>query len=268
VPPPELPQRHRSSKRLTHPAGRQANHRPEIASAAVGRQRAQLPAFAPLLDELEVAGWTANRQRLAGSFHDWMLLGSGRILVTIGHTVGSAPTDPIESALVAQSVWTAVRAHALEAADAGALLSHVAQTLWPLPTAAVRACAAVALLNTAGGQASIAIAGDCLAWRVRAATCEPLLLRQPELGSTADFVYLGHSFQLSLRERLVLVADDVLQRQPKLASSIAADFLHQDAESHRRMTAADAVALVRQNYEPQNADAATASASIAAIRRR
>jgi hypothetical protein len=241
---------------------------PELAYPAAERQRAQLPAFAPLLDELEVAGWTANRRQLAGNFHEWMLLGSDRVLVAVGHTVGAGPVDPIERALVAQSVWTAVRAHAPAAADAGALLSLVGKTLWPLPAAAVRACAAVALVSTAGGQASVAIAGDCLLWRVRAASCEPLMLHQPLLGSVSDFTYRDQSFELSLRERLILAADDVLQRTPKLASFISSQFLHLDAESHRRMTAADAVALVRQIYDPgRNGDGAE-SASIAAIRRR
>ena len=67
---------------------------------------------------------------------------------------------------------------------------------------------AVALVDTTGGNASVALAGDCLAWRVRAATCERLAIHQPPVGTASTFNYLSQSFQLALRERLILVADD------------------------------------------------------------
>jgi hypothetical protein len=237
-------------------------------SRAAERQRAQLPAFAPLLEELEIAGWSSHRWLMGGNFHDWLLVDNNRVLVTVGHATGSSAADPTEAALVAQAVWSTVRAHAFHAPDAGAILSRSAQTLWSAAAAATRACVAVAVVDTARGQASVALAGDCLAWRVRAASCDQLVIPQPLLGGVADFRYLSHSLQLSLRERLILAADNSLQRASKQATSIALSFSRLDAESHRRMTAADAVRLVRQNYE-QLADTKTeVSASVAAIRRR
>ena len=50
---------------------------------------AQLPPFAPLLEELEIAGWSSHRQQLSGNFHDWMLLGSDRLLVIVGRTAAT-----------------------------------------------------------------------------------------------------------------------------------------------------------------------------------
>ena len=66
----------------------------------------------------------------------------------------------------------------------------------------------------------------------------------------------------------MIVADDSLQREPKSAVAISSHLSHLDAEAHRRMTAADAVALVRQYYEPPTEVAYAPSASIAAVRRR
>jgi Stage II sporulation protein E (SpoIIE) len=233
------------------------------------RLRAQLPAFAPLLEEIEIAGCSCNRFPQRGNFHDWMLLGSDRVLVMAGHAANPEPQDPEEPALVAQAAWTAIRAHAVHTRDAGTLLSLAAQTVWSTPEAAIRAAVAVALVDTGGGRVSVALAGDCLAWRIRAASCEQFTIRQPLLGAAAEFAYLSHSFELSLRERLILAVDDTLLRPARLASGIASSFSHLDAESHRRMTAADAVALVCEHYDrAPAASAESTSASIAAIRRR
>jgi hypothetical protein len=171
--------------------------------------------------------------------------------------------------MVAQAAWSAIRAHALHTRDAGKLLSLAAQTVWSAREVAIRAAVAVALVDTAGGQVSIALAGDCLAWRIRAASCEQFTIRQPLLGAAPEFAYLSHAFELSLRERLILAVDDTAERSPRLATNIAATFSHLDAETHRRMTASDAVAIVCEHYErAASSAAACASASVAAIRRR
>jgi hypothetical protein len=52
-----------------------------------------------------------------------------------------------------------------------------------------------------------------------------------------------------------------------LELSLVVRFSHLDAESHRRMAAADAVAIVRDMYETEGIETAP-SASIAAVRRR
>ena len=236
-------------------------------NASGDRLRAQLPVFAPLLEELEIAGWSASRSRGAANFHDWLLLGSDRMLVTVGHAADPESRDPIEPALVAQAAWSAVRAHAFHTRDAGTLLSLAGQSLWPMPAATAHAHLAVAMIDALEGHATLAIAGDCLAWKIRAATSEQLAVGQPALGAVADCTYMAHSVELSLRERLVLVADNPHQRPPKLAASIAASFAQLDAETHRRMLAADAVTLLRRQYE-RGAAGLRSPASIAAVRRR
>ena len=87
--------------------------------AAATRQNAQLPAFAPLLEELEVAGWSSHRRKLSGNFHDWLLLEGRTLLVMAGQagtTQSTDSIDPIEAALVAQGAWASIRSHAHHAA--------------------------------------------------------------------------------------------------------------------------------------------------------
>jgi hypothetical protein len=188
--------------------------------------------------------------------------------VAAGHAIGPEPVDAMEAALVAQAAWATIRALAVNVRDAGELLSRAASSLWRTPNDGVQAAVAVALLNTVEGQASIAMAGECLVWRIRAAALEQLTVRQPLLGGVADFSYASQTVQLSLRERLLLVADSAALRPPKLAARTAARFARLDAESHRRMIAADALAVVRDEYQRNASNAAPASVSIIAVRRR
>lgn len=239
----------------------------DVVSAAA-RQSAQLPGFAPLLEELEVAGWSSHRRALSGNFHDWMLLQGRTLLVMAGHATGAEATDPIEAALVAQGAWAAIRSHAHHATDAGMLLSLTARTLWPIANAGVKASIAIALVDLDGGHASVAAAGDCLTMRVRATGSEPIVANQPAIGTDGEYTYPSETLQLSVRERILLVADEPARRAPKLSSKITTLFSRLDAEAHRRMMAADAVDIVREFYELQAGDETWPSASIVAVRRR
>lgn len=251
-------------KRTQHPT---AHVKSTETVSAAARQNAQLPGFAPLLEELEVAGWSSHRRALSGNFHDWMLLEQRTLLVMAGHATSVEPIDPIEAALVAQGAWAAIRSHAQHASDAGILLSLTAKTLWPIATAGVQASVAVALVDLDGGRASVAAAGECMALKIRATGSEQIAVHQPAVGADREFIYSSHLVQLSLRERILLVADEPARRPAKLAAKIASSFARLDAESHRRMMAADAVGLVRELYD-ERADDECPSASIVAVRRR
>lgn len=239
----------------------------QAGGAAVARRGAQFPAFAPLLEEFEIAGWSSHRRILGGNFHDWLMLEGRWLLVAAGVATGPDPIDPIEAALVAQAAWATVRAHAHYVRDAGELLTLAARSLWTVPNSAVEASMAIALFDTHEGRASMATAGDCLAWRIRAARSEQVADRQPRLGESMDFTYTALTMQLSLRERLVFAADNPARRPAKLQAAVAGSFARLGAESHRRMMAADALAVVRDRYE-QHAGDAPSPLSIVAVRRR
>jgi hypothetical protein len=252
-------------KRIHQPV---AHIEPAETASAAARQNAQLPGFAPLLEELEVAGWSSHRRALSGNFHDWLLLQRRTLLVVAGHATSVESIDPIEAALVAQGAWAAIRSHAHHASDAGMLLSLTAKTLWPIASAGVQASVAVALVDLDGGHASVAIAGDCLALKVRATGSEQIAIHQPAVGADCEFMYPSHSVQLALRDRILLVAYEPARRPAKLASRIAGCFSRLDAESHRRMMAADAIGIVRELYDEQADDDELPSTSIVAVRRR
>lgn len=237
-------------------------------TAAAARQNAQLPGFAPLLEELEVAGWSSHRRALSGNFHDWMLIERRTLLVVAGYVSGGESVDPIEAALVAQAAWSAIRSHAHHASEAGTLLSLTARSVWPIASGQLQASVAVAMVDLDGGHASVALAGDCLALKIRAAETEQIAVNQPAIGSAGEFTYPSHCVQLSLRDRILLVADDCARRPAKLASKISSGFSQLGAETHRRMMAADAVGLVREFYDEQTEGEAGTSASIVAVRRR
>jgi hypothetical protein len=190
-------------------------------------------------------------------------------MVMVGQAVATELADPMETALAAQSAATAIRAHAYHTADTGLLLALAARTLGSNPVMTNhQASVAVAIIDAVGGSASLAIAGQCLVWRVRAAKCEQAACDQPALGAETNFDYAGQDFALSLRERLLLLADHPNHRSPKFAATITANFRHLDAESHRRMTAADASEIARRQFEEHVEENPLASASIIAVRRR
>ena len=70
---------------------------------AADREQDVLPAFAPLLEELELAGWSSQWRMLGGHFHDWMLLDRRRVLVMVGQAAATELADPMETALMAQA---------------------------------------------------------------------------------------------------------------------------------------------------------------------
>lgn len=245
------------------PDRNEAATRPE--SPAATRRRAQLPSFAPLLDEIELAGWSSDRERLAGNFHDWLPLAGGGVMVAVGRVLETATTDPVEAALLAQSVWTAVRAHALHATDAGTLLSLVGRTVYSRSTGDPLASLALGIVDPVGGRVDLALAGGCLALRIRAAECESATDGRPPLGLHHDATYVGQQIELRPRERLAVI---VGPHAAGAVSAIQRQFTNLEAEAHRRMTAGETVRRIRQGCEAAERTERLASTSILVARRR
>lgn len=240
-------------------------------TAATSRQSAQFPAFAPLLEELEVAGWSSHRRMLSGNFHDWVLLENHTLMVAVGQAVAMRSVelaDPVEAALVAQAAWATIRSQAYHTSDAGTLLSLAARSLWTNVGEHIQVEAAVAIIDLEGGHTSVAAAGDCLALRVQAGCCEQIAGRQPLLGAISDFTYLGYSVSLAMRERIVLMADDARRRPDNFMGKLSGSFAKLDGDAHRRMMAADAIAMVREERDQAAENGERAAASIVAVRRR
>jgi hypothetical protein len=231
------------------------------------REQMHQPPFASLLEETELAGWSSHRGFLGGGFHDWQLLEDGRVLASVGQASATLPTDRLTLALSAQAAQTSIRAHALHTDDAGTLLQLAARSL-EFGDDGIQLSLAVSLIDGLGGEVNLAIAGDCLAWRVRASRWDELPCDQPPLGAEPNFPYVAEEFALSLRERMILTADDSARRSNRFAASVALHFGKLDAESHRRMTAADALSIVQNHWERDAAADPRVTANLIAVRRR
>ena len=197
-----------------------------------------------------------------------MLLANGRVLVVVGQTGEPEFADATNAALLSQAAWATLRAHALHVRDAGALLSLTAKSLWPMPGAIQHVSAAVAPSTLSAAGSTSPFRGTARCGACRAAATEQLTVHQPPLGTSCDFAYRSHVLELSLRERLILVADEPAYRMNRCVAALESAFTHLSAESHRRMTAVDAVAIAREQFDGGGEGDAQTSASIVAVRRR
>lgn len=235
------------------------------ADCAIQRRRNQLPAFAPLLEELEITGWSSHRDKLAGNFHDWLPLADGGVLVALGKAVESAAGDPIDAALVAQSIWTAIRSHALHTGDAGTIVSLVSKTWGSGSIGGAAASVAIGIVDPIGGRIHVAVAGNCLAIRVRAATCETLHTNGFPVGAQPATHYSHQQFELRPRERFVLFTAMNAGAAVAIENSIGRHFANVSAESHRKMTATETLKHLRGVVENMDDDVST---STLVVRRR
>ena len=81
-------------------------------ASAVRLVRSQIPTIAPDVDGFDLAGWTGGRDRLATSFHDWIVRSNGQVVVLVAAVTDGADDDTMAASLVCQSVRSALRAHA------------------------------------------------------------------------------------------------------------------------------------------------------------
>jgi serine phosphatase RsbU (regulator of sigma subunit) len=261
-------QEHMILRRSRKSSPRLSDHRLDplrMANQAIQRRRNQLPSFAPLLEELEISGWSSHRDELAGNFHDWLPLEDGSVLVALGKAVESATGDPIDAALVAQSIWTAIRSHALHTDNAGTIASLVSKTWGSGSIGGAAASVAIAIVAPTGGRIHVAVAGHCLAIRVRAATCETLHTHGFPVGTQPATHYPCQQFELRPRERFVLFTAINASASMAIENSIGQHFSNVSAESHRKMTATETLKHLRSVVE--DLDDATSTSGLV-IRRR
>lgn len=93
---------------------------------AVQWQHDHLPTIKPLLDDWDVAGWSATDDGLAGGFYDWFVPPDGSLAVALGTCTGLR----VESALSAGALQSSVRAHADYSHTTAKMISRVNDTIW------------------------------------------------------------------------------------------------------------------------------------------
>ncbi|TWT88085.1 Stage II sporulation protein E (SpoIIE) [Pseudobythopirellula maris] len=203
----------------------------------------ELPSVTPSFEELELAGWTDPL--VPASLHDWQVLADGRLLA-LAASVVDAPGVATESAVLAiQAARVATRALASGALDAGELLTRVSQTVCQSTSGGEGVAMALALVDPELAEASVALAGDAVALRVRASRGAQRGGELPPLGWDPTAVYDSESFELAIHERLVLLSGDPQLSSPEALKKLRRAFLDCSADDHRAMTARDCVGVVR-----------------------
>jgi hypothetical protein len=236
-------------------------------NAAVCRRRDQLPCFAPLFEEVELAGWSSDRDRMVGNFHDWLSLPNGRTVMYVGQGL-DASADCVDAAFVAQGIWAAVRAHAVHAQGAGELISLVSRTLSAASTGGPLASLALGLVFPEEGSVELAFAGNSLGMRIRAASCETLESIGPSLGACPQWDYPSQHVDLLPRERMILMAGEAARSRARTIARTEHEFAEVPVETHRTMTADDTLGRVRRCCAAAIGSDALMSTSIVALRRR
>ena len=107
-------------------AGIESKHRDRQFDMAQRWQADRLPSVTPLVEDYEIAGWTAQAAGVGGDFHDWSVLPDGRLACVVGDAQGTL----LEAGLNAAALQAAVKSHAGYRHDAAQLLARVNDTLW------------------------------------------------------------------------------------------------------------------------------------------
>lgn len=119
-------------------------------------QHDRLPNIVPMLDDWEVSGWTQQSDDIGGDFHDWTILPSGELALTVGDAQGAM----IESGLTAATLQTAVKSHGCYRHNPQQMLGRVNETLWTSGLGDQFASLFYAAVNSETGDMQLSVAGS------------------------------------------------------------------------------------------------------------
>ena len=174
-------------------------------------QQSQLPQTAPIVEGWDVAGQTHHAGDLTGDlagglggeFHDWCALDDGRLAVALG----GANERGTAAALTAQTLRTALRAHAVHESEPAALLALANQTMWNTSAGDQFAAALVATIEPRSGKLNWSSAGQVGAILVGPDRYESLARPGVSLGVQPESVYEQHTATLAVGEVVILYLD-------------------------------------------------------------
>jgi serine phosphatase RsbU (regulator of sigma subunit) len=211
-------------------------------SAAERLQRSQLPTIAPLLDGWDVAGWTAQAHGVGGAFHDWFALPDGLLAVAVGR----AAEPGVAGALTANSVKTAVRAHARYHRQTQHILQQVNLTLWTGSAGDQRSMLFCGLVETATGRVCCTSAGHPSVLRVRHDGWQSLSHGSPCLGESPEAGFEQFSYELQPGEVLVIFTDSTRQSATVAGGPLGEASLAEAIRGKLDLSAAELVAVAQE----------------------
>jgi phosphoserine phosphatase RsbU/P len=233
-------------------------------AAAERLQRSQLPSISPLLDNWDVAGWTAQAGPVGGDFHDWFCLPDGLVAVAVGHAMGRG----IEAAMAAGALKAALRAHAPYHREAQQTLKRLNLTLWTGSAGDQRASLLLGLIETATGRVCCASAGQPGIVRLRQDAWESFSEVSPKLGESPEPDYEQFGCELGPGEVLVLFTDGVRDgtgREGRLQSEAG---VAEALSGRLDLSADDLASLVRKQLDTRAPNGLRCDRTVLVVKRR
>lgn len=225
-------------------------------------QRHRLPQVPPLVDEIEVAGWTLQAEDVGGDFYDWSELPDGRLALAVGDAHG----ERLEAGLNAAAVQAALKAHANYRHDAAQLLFRLSDTLWTTSCGDQFASLFYGLVQPATGAIEFSLAGSAAAMFIGHETREVVTTDLPALGSEPDLEYLAASQTLQPGEVLVVLSQGARMAVDEAGLHIGETAIAATVQRHREESAKALVARLHRLLE--RSDAAQSDMTVLVVKRR
>jgi len=232
--------------------------------AAERLQRSQLPTISPLLDDWDLAGWTAQAGPLGGDFHDWFCLPDGLLAIGVGHAMDRG----IEAALAAGALKAALRAHGQYYREAQDTLKRLNLTLWTSSAGDQRATLFYGLIETATGCVCCASAGKPSVLVIRPNGWESFSQESPLLGQGPEAGYEQFGCQLEPGEVLVAFTPAVRDVAAASGKELGEAGVAECLARRTNLTAAELVALVRQRLSIDAGPKARQDQTVLVVKRR
>jgi phosphoserine phosphatase RsbU/P len=223
-------------------------------AAAERMQRNQLPTIAPLLDDWELAGWTAQAESLGGDFHDWFCLPDGLLAVAVGHAMDGG----IQAAIAASGLKAALRAHGQYYREAQQTLKRLNLTLWTGSAGDQHAALFYGLIETATGRISTASAGQPGALVIRSDGWESLTQISARLGEGPESIYEQTGYELQRGETLALFTDGALKMPGPDGKPLGEVGMGKLLQAAHDRSAGEMAAILRRQFDGPAASRLTA----------
>ncbi len=168
-------------------------------------QHDRLPSVMPLVDRLEIAGWTEQAEGIGGDFHDWTVLPDSRLAIAVADAQGTL----VEAGLNAASLHAALKSHCGYRHSASQLLQRLNDTLWTASAGDQFASLAYGLIHPDTSAVELALAGQVMAVLVQHGEYKLLTAKAPALGTGPDTRYKSLRFTLNPADLLVVLSPGV-----------------------------------------------------------
>jgi serine phosphatase RsbU (regulator of sigma subunit) len=208
-------------------------------------QRNQIPSIPPLVDDWDLAGWTAQAESVGGDFHDWFTLPDGRVAFAVGDVMDGG----VAAALAASTVKAALRSHSQYQRATEPLLRQVNLTLWTSSAGDQFASLFCGLLETATGQIHWSAAGDLSVIHIRTCGWQSLTRQSPALGTSPEASFPQRQLSLQPGEALLIFSDAFREIHGHRGESSGEAGVVEPLLDHLDLPAKDLVLLSRSAQE-------------------